>query len=181
MSGRSSLTCVIALVMCALGATAARAGGPPWATIRANSAHTNSSPGPDPRPPLTLHWSRKFGFQVDPLLVVDGLVVARFYDQSAGTWHLVALEQRTGATRWEITFGNHGLMPNAAFGDGRIYVLLVAGAEFELGAYDPADGHQLWRENIGCCGDREVFPVAVDDAVYVGGATAYDGATGARK
>src|SRR6476619_3639110 len=137
MRQRSRLLLLAVVAVLASSAPSALAGGPPWTTIRGNPAHTNSSPGPDPRPPLTLRWSRQFESEVAPRLVVDGLVIADRYDQAAGVWHLLALDEHTGATRWDDTFGNHGLWPHVTYGDGRIYALLVGGTEFELGAYDP--------------------------------------------
>ena len=90
---------------------------------------------------FTINW----GHGSSPVVYGDTLILPCFHEPSS---YLIALDARTGATRWKADRGSKilsystPLVIKAASGDE-----LVLNTSEALEAYDPATGKELWRLN----------------------------------
>lgn len=110
--------------------------------------------------------SHILGFDARPL-AADGAVY--FASQSADT--LVALDEKTGATRWST--GSSGIVSAPVAGAGLVY---VAGADEIIRAFNATDGTPAWTFQTG--GSAAVPLFATGAAMALDGGTLYAGAQG---
>lgn len=124
-------------------------------------AHAQEGMGPGepgylragPQPPLVQRWERRdVGAAWGPLLISPGVVVAQGVLPEQRPAGVLALDDRTGVTRWQ----RDGPGSYAAAG-GRVFV----GSSDELVALDGASGTAQWREA------RPAYSLAADEAGVV--------------
>jgi outer membrane protein assembly factor BamB len=149
-------------------------------------AHTGNQPASTLKPPLTRAWSVDFGDSTTSVsypLIVGGRVFVTG-SPSSGTVGstLRALALTTGKLLWgPIDIGGVGPFSNAAYDDGKVYVIIGTGL---LTAFDAATGATVWSKQMPGQNDFSSPPTASGGMVYVGGAgsggTVYgvDGSTG---
>jgi len=145
-------------------------------------AHSGNQPASTLTPPLTRAWSMDFPAGTDyvshPLIVGGSL----FVTASANASTLRALDLSTGNIIWgPVDLGAAHQWSSAAYGDGRVYVVISSGL---VTAFDAASGATLWSKQMPGQYAFSSPPTAAGGMVFVGGAgvggTVYgvDGATG---
>jgi outer membrane protein assembly factor BamB len=110
--------------------------------------------------------SHLLGFDARPV-VANGVVY--FASQSADT--LVALDEKTGATRWSA--GSSGIVSAPVAGSGLVY---VAGADAIIRAFNANDGKPAWTFQTGGSIATQVF--ATGAAMTLDSGTLYAGSQG---
>jgi outer membrane protein assembly factor BamB len=128
-------------------------------------------------------WSVSLAGSISYPLVVDDRVFVTYAKPAGVGTALVALSAQTGATLWGPTaIAGTYHWSNAAYGDGRIYVVNFDGI---VTAYDAATGAYQWSNKLPVQYAFSSPPTADGGMVYVGGAGsggtlyALDGTTGA--
>ncbi len=121
------------------------------------------------KPPLKRRWTRDLGDLVSYPVIANGLVFVTvanaIYDK--GT-HLYALDLATGETVWHKLLGDSYYWSNAAYDNGRLYVINFSGILQAFSA-DRA-GQLLWAVQLPEQWNFENAPIAVDGYIYVHGA-----------
>jgi len=161
------------------------AGGGPAVAFQVDVAHSGNQPASTLTPPLTRAWSVDFGDTVDYVsypLIVDGRVFVTTSADKVANSTLRALDLATGKVIWgPLAIGGANQWSNAAYDDGRIYVVISSGL---VTAFDPASGATLWSKKMPGQNDFSSPPTAGGGMVYLGGAGlggtfyAVDGKTG---
>ncbi|HTB57511.1 MAG TPA: PQQ-binding-like beta-propeller repeat protein [Polyangia bacterium] len=161
-------------------------GGGAAVAFQIDVAHTGNQPASTLTPPLTRAWSVDLGDSTTVVsypLIADGRVFVTTSPSAGAVGTLQALALATGKPLWgPIDTGNVGPYSNAAYDDGKIYVIIGTGL---LTAFDAATGATVWAKQMP---GQIVFsspPTAAGGMVYLGGTgtggTVYgvDGGSGA--
>jgi outer membrane protein assembly factor BamB len=134
-------------------------GGGAAVAFQVDIAHTGNQTASTLTPPLTRAWSVDFGDS-----------------------NLRALDLVTGQPLWgPVNIGGVDQWSNAAYDDGRLYVVISSGL---VTAFDAATGAMIWSKKMPGQNDFSAPPTAAGGMVYLGGAgldgTVYgvDGKTG---
>jgi outer membrane protein assembly factor BamB len=146
-------------------------------------AHTGNQPTTTLSPPLSKRWMLDLDGVVSYPLIVDGRVFVTVGDDTTFMGgKLYAIDLATGATSWgPIDIPGTQLWLNAAYDQGRVYVLNFAG---HMAAFDAQTGTQLWAVSLPGQYAFQSAPSATAGMVFVdgdgSGNTVYgiDGATG---
>lgn len=100
--------------------------------------------------------------QLSVPVVADGVVYVTSQAATEGhSGHLVALDEATGAVKWDVTNENLTMLPPVVSGD-RVLVVERSGGQRVLIAVDAANGQELWRSPA-----IRGTPVATADAVWL--------------
>jgi outer membrane protein assembly factor BamB len=142
-----------------------------------NPAHTGAVTFKTIALPSTSAWSVDVGGNPSYALIVGQQVFVTVAVN--GNSELLALNGTTGATLWgPIAFSGN---VNAAYDNGRLFVVSGGSLSQVISSLDPATGNALWSATVGGSWFPEP-PVAAGGIVYTtngGLVTAYDEATGA--
>jgi outer membrane protein assembly factor BamB len=159
--------------------------GGPAVAFQIDIAHSGNQTASTLTPPLTRAWSVDFGDSaafVSYPLIVDGRVFVTGSTPNGAVASLRALDLATGNVIWgPVDIGGVDEWSNAAYGDGRLYVLVATGL---LTAFDPATGAAIWSTQLPGQSDFSSPPTAAGGMVYAAGfgldGTVYgvDGSTG---
>lgn len=123
------------------------------------------------------------GGALNPVVAGDGKVFVSTAHYSAPD-RLLALDARTGATRWSHDFGGVEMVHPPAYGNGRVYAM-TWGESAWLWSFDGHDGAQRFRAVYSSSqGFERAAPVVADSGVfaaagYYGGIYRFDASTGA--
>jgi outer membrane protein assembly factor BamB len=110
----------------------------------------------------TILWKRQVNADSQPS-VAGGVVYIT--ERPFGQIRLVALDEETGAERWEAALGStyvYSFTGGASIANGVVYTTSLAGVAM---AFDAASGAQLWRTDTPV-GSVDM-PAVVDGVVYV--------------
>jgi outer membrane protein assembly factor BamB len=130
---------LLAALATGLAAPAAAHAGVTW---QLDPGHTGATADGLVAPPLSLAWTRDFGYEVgSPLVVGDRVYVSAAPTQTYGT-NVMALDAATGATVWSQPVDGPYYHSYLAYDDGRVFAVNSTGT---LWAFDAADGHLDWK------------------------------------
>jgi len=145
---------------------------PPLADVplfRMDTAANAIQPGPGPRAP-ELAWKASIGAMHTIPVLVDGLLIAGTNDG-----RLVALDARTGETRWDKPFGNEQIHVAIASMDG----LVFAADPSAIHALEITTGRERWSRSLDALTGPRLD--TVDGTVYIGltgGVVGFDALSG---
>src|SRR5260221_181805 len=132
-----------------------------------NSFHDGAASGSIFAPPLTLKWSTNFTGAVSYPLVVDGRIYVTLASSSGYGTTLHAFQIQGGQSLWSQPISGTYFWSNAAYDDGKVFVLNFDGL---LRAFDAVTGTPLWQLQLPGQYAFSSPPTATDGVVYAGGA-----------
>ena len=117
------------------------------------------------RPKLALKWSRDLGGQVSYPLIVDNVVYVTAVGYPGGGYGttLYAMNLLTGDIVWQQPIAGTYFISNAAYDNGKIFVLNFDG---QLSAFDAKTGGPGWSVHLDSEYDDNGPPVAYQNKVY---------------
>lgn len=114
-------------------------------------------------PNLLWHYdSQDRDLQLSAPVVADGVVYIASQAATVGhSGHLVALDETTGAVKWDVANEDLTMLPPVVRG-GRVLVVERSGGQRVFLAVDATTGQELWRSPA-----IRGTPIATDDAVWL--------------
>jgi outer membrane protein assembly factor BamB len=140
--------------------------------FQVNVAHSGVQTDAALVPPFARRWRVTLPAQVSYPLIAEGEVFVTTGDNSTSVRSLYALDQATGQVVWSRTLPITYPWSNAAYDDGRIFVVgnTVCCSGGLMFAYSAATGDLLWTSQLTGQYMFSSPPTAANGIVYVGGA-----------
>jgi outer membrane protein assembly factor BamB len=134
-----------------------------------NVAHSGSTSIKGFRGRLTQIWSKDFGGQVSYPLIAEGMVFVTVAGGKGGAYgtELYALDAATGNLVWKQAINGTYFWSNAAYENGKIFVVNFNGL---VRAFSAQTGVKTWQSQMPGQYAFSSPPTAVNGTLYVGGA-----------
>lgn len=176
---RARTVLAVCVTAAAVLATAPAAGARA-VSFQADMAHSGNAGHAGVAPPLTKRWSTRLGDWVSYPVLAEGKVFVTVdpgnrSERGYGTV-LYALDQRTGAVVWSRDIAGTYWWSNAAYDEGRVFVVNEDGL---VRAFSAATGARLWESQIPEAYGFSSAPVAANGRVFYSAATSGDRRSGA--